>query len=67
MEVLIVFGFTAFLTWYYMIIIGYPAFFPGPEAILVRRIIQFMSFVGMLAACSRCTAPKITSARPTTR
>ena len=49
MEVLIVFGFTAFFAWYFLIIVGYPAYFPNDQPILTRRIIQLMSLVGMLA------------------
>lgn len=49
LEVLIIFGYTAFFAWYYLIIIGYPSFFPADSDMLVKRIVQLMSFVGTFA------------------
>lgn len=48
MELLIIAGFAALYAWYFMIVIGFPAFFPveGPE--LTRRLIQLACLVGLV-------------------
>ena len=49
MEVLILMGFAASFAWYYLIIIGFPGFFPAQADALTKRVVQLAAFVGLIA------------------
>lgn len=48
MELLIVFGFAAFFTWYLLVIVGIPGYFPAGDSSLLRRVVQAAAFVGLI-------------------
>ena len=49
MEVLILLGMTSTFAWYYLIVIGFPGFFPAEGSPFVKRLVQLASFLGMIA------------------
>lgn len=49
MEVLILMGFAASFAWYYLIVIGFPGFFPAQTDTFMKRIVQLAAFVGLIA------------------
>lgn len=48
MELLIIAGFAALYAWYFMIVIGFPAFFPAGESELTRRFVQLACLGGLV-------------------
>lgn len=49
MEVLILIGMATTFAWYYLIIIGFPGYFPAQAEPLIRRIVQLAAFLGIIS------------------